>query len=258
MIIAFPGTRTDQMLGTVIIDVAEDASMFGSDDGGFSNSIGMENVLVHNGFAKEIMEFWKNMMVYVGKHTNYNEVYFIGHSKGGGMALLTALKYVCENSIPKGSNFVKIFTFAAPAVFRGKEGYDFFHQHIDGRNTICIYKNLDIVPCLVPGYFVHVGILANISKKLESMGNIKEEVSGLGTSLAACVSSNAKTSALKVVAALTKHIASNAVKSHFLTNFSRAQIREVMERIKKNYFEDPEMDFSEMGREKSPALCVIL
>ena len=140
LIITFPGTRTDRPVSSV--DKAANIHYKG-DDGGFLESVEGDG-FVHAGFAKEVMEFWPNLSACIARFSGYNEVFFTGHSKGGGVALLAALKYAYEHhdEMVRCPNFVKVFTFAAPQVF-SKESAETFHGNLEDRNVICIRKSLD-------------------------------------------------------------------------------------------------------------------
>ncbi len=142
LIVAFPGTRTDQFAETLVADVKADLGVyplwFG--DGGFSNAVGEYEILVHAGFARVVEGYWDDMMARIRESGDFDEVYFTGHSKGGGVALLSALKYAHEQRVPRNAHKVKVFTFAAPAVFRGDPGVELFYRYVHGLDTVCLYK----------------------------------------------------------------------------------------------------------------------
>ena len=85
LIVAFPGTRTDQFLETFMVDVKIDIGVypwwFG--DGDFSESVGESKILVHAGFAREVEDHWNDMISCIDHCGEFDEIYFTGHSKGG-------------------------------------------------------------------------------------------------------------------------------------------------------------------------------
>lgn len=183
---------TSSTLKAAVSDLIADIKGIG-DDGGFADSLEREGVVVHSGFAKEIMEFYEAMLNEINSYEKVREIHFTGHSKGGGVAILTALKFASD--VERGrinrfqdENAIKVATFAAPCVLNSK-GIKMFHDVIGPYNGICIYKNLDAVPYLpfalsvLPkkwtggADFRHVGVQANISKKgKEVLGSVLEMV----------------------------------------------------------------------------------
>ncbi len=253
LVVVFPGTRCEHFVGTTASDVVTDVR-FRGDDGGFLESIG-EGGVVHAGFAKEVMEFWPNLSACMARFSGYDEVFFTGHSKGGGVALLTAFKYAHEHhdEMVRCPNFVKVFTFSAPPVF--SEGLrNTFHESIDGRNVVCIYTNRDAVPySALPVDLTHVGMPANISFCQVPVEEATQEARFIVEKLYGIY----KGSSADAVA-LAQWAVSTIVDSHCLDGFSAGQIREVMERMKANYSKNPYMDLNAMGRNDPSSICSIM
>ena len=239
LIVAFPGTRFvgSAPLGAGFSDLIADVNCCTSDggsDGGFVEELGIN--FVHPGFAKEVMDFWSNLTQCIQRHSNYNEIFFTGHSKGGAIALLAAFKFAHDHQGLR-PNFIKVFTFSAPAVF-SERSRDIIHKYIDGRNIVCLYKNGDAIPAAtmpaipwLKGSFVHAGIQANITANQEKICDLSEEIQPFANFVISSIAQQRVD-----IVALGKCIGSVLLKKHSLDGFSISQVREVMERIKANYW----------------------
>lgn len=253
LVIVFPGTRCGHFLGTTASDVVADVRYRG-DDGGFLDRIGRRGT-VHAGFAKEVMEFWPNLSACIARFSGYDEVFFTGHSKGGGIALLRAFKYAREHhsEMARCPNFVKVFTFSAPPVF-SEELRSTFHKSVDGRNVVCIYKNRDAVPySALPVGLTHVGIPANISFCQVPVDEATQEARFIVERLYGIYQGSSADAV-----ALAQWAVTTIVNSHCLDGFSASQIREVMERMKANYGKNPYMDLNALGRNDPSSICSVM
>ncbi len=147
LIVAFPGTRTDK---NFFDDFLKDIQFVGN-DGGYG-------VSAHSGFAKDVMKLLGNMIEKIKEQTkngNINEIWFTGHSKGGGEAILAALKFatyldseVKDNeplSVFCNENRIRVFTFSAPAVI-DKKTKDCLYDCIGNHNIICAHRKSDMIP----------------------------------------------------------------------------------------------------------------
>lgn len=249
LIVAFPGTRTDQFAETLVADVKADLGVyplwFG--DGGFADAVGEPEILVHAGFARVVEGYWDDMVARIEEAGEFDEIYFTGHSKGGGVALLSALKYAQKQRIPRSTHKVKVFTFAAPAVFRGDPGVELFYRHIDGLDAVCLYKNTDMVPYSTQPFDCrHVGIQGNIDL-------LKEDVKKIGGGLFSIVKAGYhvyKKEWLKAVSELPNTFQPVFIENHYLEQFTGEQIDAEMEVINYNYQHHPEMSINFMGKKK--------
>ncbi len=262
--------RDASALKAAVSDLIADIKGIG-DDGGFADSLEREGVVVHSGFAKEVMEFYEAMLDEINSYKGVREIHFTGHSKGGGVAILTALKFASD--VERGGinrfqdeNAIKVATFAAPCVLN-PEGADMFHNIIDPYNAICIYKNLDAVPYLpfalsaLPNKwtgwanFFHVGVQANISKKgREVLGSLLEMTGMRQLSLkeliekAVGLRNPGWLAAWKVILQTGKDV----YNAHLMANFSYDSVNEIVGRISDNYKKDQNMSRNRIGRGKRP------
>lgn len=271
LVVSFPGTRGGGTLKESIGDIFTDLWAFG-EDGGFVNSLQREGVAVHSSFAEEVMCFYASMLRAIKSYINekVKEIHFTGHSKGGGEAILAALRFASDikrdigannsvfqyvfgneaqevfslfRSVFGRDNAIKVFTFSAPAVIN-KNGKDLFYEVIGRKNVVCIFKNLDIVPDLpyLAGKGLRpIGIQANISKGSEL--GYQEEVNRIVESCE------------EGVWMVTSEFVKNFVmKSHKLDGFNEDLIWMIMRRIEGNYENDPNMDENIMGIDRKPIL----
>ena len=262
LVVAFPGTRTSHSMGTLMSDVKADISGLGS-DGGFvttlANTLAKKDIVAYPGFSKEVMLFYNEMFRRISSYDGISEIHFTGHSKGGGISILSALKYAVDSRVRFVKPSIKVFTFAAPPVLNAV-GVDFFHDIIGEYNAICIYNNTDIVPYSSMFFslfswwgkdssYRHVGIQANISKTMSKASDVKAEAekiiadgiaNGWSMSLAA------------------KHLLKLSLASHGLDSFSCEAIREVMQRMRGRYSVNPYMDRNEIGRDATPFFASLM
>ena len=252
-------------------DIFTDLWAFG-EDGGFVNSLQREGVAVHSSFAEEVMCFYASMLRAIKSYINeeVKEIHFTGHSKGGGEAILAALRFASDikrdigannsvfqyvfgneaqevfslfRSVFGRDNAIKVFTFSAPAVIN-KNGKDLFYEVIGRKNVVCIFKNLDIVPDLpyLAGKGLRpIGIQANISKGSEL--GYQEEVNRIVESC--------EEGGWMVTSEFVKNF---VMKSHKLDGFNEDLIWMIMRRIEGNYENDPNMDENIMGIDRKPIL----
>lgn len=291
LVVAFPGTRTGQQGRTLYKDVLTDLLAIGDNDGGFSRSIEGGPKAFHPGFAREVTEFWPNLINCINECDDYEEIFFTGHSKGGAIALLATLKFAYEINQAKEElkrakeepeqaeksfvkpfmfkeNFVKAFTFAAPAAF-SDAGYELFGKYVDHLNVMCIYKNMDLVPyvAMLVGY-KHVGIQANIPLSSEPVASlttilgrilslIKDELVGGILGFASSFTSsdpqagrilNGERTA-RLIKYLMGYVSEACIDAHFLDKFSSTQLKDTVKLVKYNY-DKMCRDRNAMGRGK--------
>lgn len=169
LIVSFPGTRFGRKEG--LVDAIKDAKFVG-DNKGYSS---VKGVYTHAAFSKDVMEVFDAMIETIkSKSDNASEIWFTGHSKGGGEAILAAYQFASyvktkikdDNVLSKfrEKNRVKVFTFSAPSVVN-EAGKELFHNTIGKQNIICVHVKPDAVP-KVTDYagFVPVGVRMKIEK----------------------------------------------------------------------------------------------
>ena len=146
LVVTFPGSRTEspRLMGRDWVSNIDVLRPRGDD--GFSAQFGERDFLVHPGYARKVNGYWNNMMREIGNAGPFDEIYFTGHSKGGGVALLSALKYAHENQDLIGQHRIKVVTFCAPPVFWGAQGTQLFYGHLDHSDVARFYKTVDLVP----------------------------------------------------------------------------------------------------------------
>lgn len=163
-IVAFPGTRNNN-LRLLLLDGRKDIDIFSSDSG-FCRAISTDSKLkVHPAFATDVQKSFSQITALIGDISNDNEIFFTGHSKGGGTATLAAFRYVAERRAELSPSQVKVFTFCEPPVLNEK-ALELYHGLIGERNHINIYNNGDIVPYLPLSKFYHAGIQLNAKASL--------------------------------------------------------------------------------------------
>ena len=153
LIVAFPGTR-DLTTREGLKDLLTDATFVG-DNGGDSS---LSKIGVHGAFAKDVKSFSEEMIKAIKKikgEDKVDEIWFTGHSKGGGEAILAS--YLFANYVKtKGDdalsvfhrkNRVKAFTFSAPTVV-DERTKKIFHDEIGAPNIIRVHKKPDAVPAI--------------------------------------------------------------------------------------------------------------
>ena len=235
------------------------------------------------------MEFYEAMQDQINSYDGVEEICFTGHSKGGAVAILTALRYAFDTQYGKLKKFrihnaIKVYTFAAPCVLND-EGVSLFHRIIDPYNAICIYKNLDAVPYLPFAFsvlperwkkgadFYHIGVQANISKSgkevldsalemtgIKSLFNKKsmtnlDVVSSLKKQVEQMkIAENPVKLALNIASNIASQIGKDIGKAHLIANFSDDSISEIVDRIKGNYDLNQEMGRNRIGRDSRPFL----
>jgi hypothetical protein len=103
--------------------------------------------MVHDGYSRTIDSLWSALSVRVAMLLKLDELlYFTGHSKGGALANLAAMRWVLSyQQTPEYSPFA--YTFAAP-----RAGNDVFAREFDRLVTVCQRYEFgnDIVPHLPP------------------------------------------------------------------------------------------------------------
>lgn len=163
-IVAFPGTRDMPNLFSKLcrIDIRKDISIFSS-DAGYCRAISTDSKLkVHPSFATDVQKSFSQITTLIGDISNGNEIFFTGHSKGGGTATLAALKYAIYKRAELRKSQVKVFTFCQPPVLN-ESALELYHEIIGERNHINIYNNRDFVPYLPLSKFYHAGIQVNVN-----------------------------------------------------------------------------------------------
>ena len=167
VIVAFPGTYRWS-------DVWKDVSIFSS-DGGYSRSVWEnESIKVHPAFAKDVQSFFGTMNNLIGE-VDGQEIFFTGHSKGGGTATIAALKYAkTKVGILKQSQ-LKVFAFSSPPVL-DINAVNSYHKLIGELNHVNIYNNWDVIPYLpLQLKFYHAGIQANVNAKGHGIATFTRE-----------------------------------------------------------------------------------
>jgi len=169
VIIAFRGTlpfRTDSQQDSdnqnlIIQDWLNDADFIPQPD--------PELGLVHRGFKASFDNLWPGIIRQIkawqaaGKLGPQVKVYITGHSKGGALAMLAALKLRAENILP----VTEVLTFAAPRV----GGEDFAKKYAAQDIVGYRYENQDDVVPHVPLDKQELQILPLIEKSLGINGN---------------------------------------------------------------------------------------
>lgn len=169
LIVSFPGTRFGRKEG--VGDTIKDIKFLGS-DGRYSS---LQGVSTHAAFSKDVMEVFDAMIEIIkSKSGNASEIWFTGHSKGGGEAILAAYKFALyvktkigdDNVLSKfrEKNRIKVFAFSAPGVVNEK-GRELLYDLICNQNIICVHKKPDVVTKVTdyPG-FVPVGVRMKMEK----------------------------------------------------------------------------------------------
>jgi triacylglycerol lipase len=119
-------------------------------------------VMVHAGFSAAVNAAWPDIQAKVTTmRTQGQELWITGHSLGGALATLTAMRFEEETSVPVHG----VYTYGAPAVGNGKFA-NAYEAH--GMNHQRYTHATDIVPALPPsvglqGGYAHVGNLVSIS-----------------------------------------------------------------------------------------------
>jgi len=148
LVVTFPGSRTESPR-LMERDWASNFDILRPrGDDGFSAQFGEREFLVHPGYARKVNGYWNNMMTEIENAGPFDEIYFTGHSKGGGVALLSALKYAHENPHLIGQHRIKVVTFCAPPVFWGAQGTQLFYGHLDHSDVARFYKTIDLIPSI--------------------------------------------------------------------------------------------------------------
>lgn len=236
VIIAFPGTRTDQQAATLYKDLETDLSALPNcSAGNFSMSLGYTEHIAHEGFAKEVAEFWTDLEKCIGECQSYNEIFFTGHSKGGAIALLSALKFSHSRGLSRDSNFVKVFTFAAPPALRKGSGVTLFNNHIGKGNAVGIRKCIDLIPhSSKPVGCVHVGIQEDISVETDAPAQTLAE-SIYDNVIGRDRNSSLPSAIMRVILDAGKTTAGECFKAHLLDGILPEHIKNVMERVNLKY-----------------------
>ena len=111
---------------------------------------------IHPGFVRLLLNSYENMNNAISKVCNENkfiqkntQIIFTGHSLGGALATLGALKYSLDNEIHKASNLVKVVSFCAPNL-GNHDFHNFFYENFNDANIIRVYTESDIISHLPP------------------------------------------------------------------------------------------------------------
>lgn len=102
--------------------------------------------MVHDGYARSLDDLWPQVQPEIAKHLKASDqLIVLGHSKGGGIAVLGAMTYVSELHYP-GSE-IQVITFGAPRC-----GNDEFASAFDVTIPQCrrYEAYLDVVTLLPP------------------------------------------------------------------------------------------------------------
>lgn len=122
---------------------------------------------VHRGFAESLENLWPDVELYLKKlpaaHRD-KPVYFTGHSKGGGIAPIAAVRFA--RAFGRQANVV---TFAGPRVGNGR-----FAE--DGRGMIADYRRYEFVEDIVP----HLAPADVLRARLTQLGPPWSLLNGMG------------------------------------------------------------------------------
>lgn len=113
-----------------------------------------KNTNVHKGFLNRYLTIKPKLQSHL-KDTNTRNVYFIGHSMGGCVAMLAAIDSVLEMDSMLSKN-IYCYTFGTPAIGDSKF-LDLAHSTLDGMT--CVELNNDIVPKLPHPAFLPITTL---------------------------------------------------------------------------------------------------
>ncbi|GEM_PF-1014659 len=107
------------------------------------NGVGLPGK-VHRGFLESLDSLWPDLLRYLkASHDMTKPLYVTGHSKGGGLAFLTAYRLLNAGLDPAG-----VYTFAAPRV--GDAGFAaLFDDKLKAKTWRLEYRD-DLVPHLPP------------------------------------------------------------------------------------------------------------
>jgi hypothetical protein len=161
IIVAFPGTVdikdavTDLQAINFTTTISKKVKKLIKKMLGDKNNNHSYNIEVHKGFNDEINKFFNNMVKEIEKVNTdeVNEIWFTGHSKGGGEAVLAAYRffeYLMEKednelSKFKGKNRIKLLTFSAPHVVN-EAAKSIVHGLLGNHNLICVHMKPDMIP----------------------------------------------------------------------------------------------------------------
>ncbi len=225
LVVTFPGSRTKSkilMLRDWFINFSVCRPL---GDDGFSARLGEKDCLVHPGYARDVNGYRNDMMAKIKNARSFDDIYFTGHSKGGGEALLGALMYARENPDLIGRHKIKVVTFCAPPVFWGDRGTQSFYGHLDKSDVARFYTNMDPVPSVPQAMrLAHVGTEFLVKIRDEEVENV---LSALCKEIVTAV---ATAKAMGPKAAVVMEVATAVVDSitrvHSLKNFSPNQINQ--------------------------------
>jgi predicted lipase len=123
-----------------------------------------ESIRVHQGFHNTLNFIDKTtqkrsldaIIAHIQQNHLFNgrKIVITGHSLGGALAILFAVKLRYYNSDYFNRHISEIVTFGSPAV--GFKGFQNFYQELDDK-TIRIVNNSDIVPFTPPLFYRHIG-----------------------------------------------------------------------------------------------------
>ncbi|MBY0461656.1 MAG: lipase family protein [Alphaproteobacteria bacterium] len=119
---------------------------------------------VHKGFLKVFQSSWENtygksgireLILNYAKQTGHDPKYLRykvnGHSLGGALATLTAIKLVTDKAIQAENDSVSLTTFASPRIFNEEACRD-YESKIKADNRLEFVVDKDIFPSLPPLY----------------------------------------------------------------------------------------------------------
>ena len=141
VVIAFRGTMPpDQADPTRAIAAAED---WLNDDDLFLTTVNYSAGRVHTGFARSLDNLWNPLSGAIqSANRNGGKIYVTGHSKGGALAALAALRLISQNVSP-----ASVITFGAPRT--GDENFAAAYSNLMPNHWRFEHRN-DIVPHLPP------------------------------------------------------------------------------------------------------------
>lgn len=110
------------------------------------------NIKIHQGFAQAINYVWEEILDAVKDLDTHNDIFVCGHSLGGALSKLAALRLTKEGHCIGG-----VYTFGAPRI--GNKNYADHYEKYLGLQTFLLINNKDIIPQIPPNIlgFRHVG-----------------------------------------------------------------------------------------------------
>ena len=140
---------------------------------------------IHKGFLKTTISSFPHLLKKLENlpqdALTDSEIYFTGHSLGGALAALSALKLgLYYQEVLKKPNQIKVLTFSAPHV--GCETFEQrYYNFVRKENIINFRFGVDIVPRLTPGiipylyHYVPIGLTFDTTSVAKLYANDKEK-----------------------------------------------------------------------------------